>query len=124
MIPVDIWNPVMPRQPFVQVRIVGSQEIQHAPVFAELIGHKLLGLLTHGPAQILVKIGKRIGVRYETRQLAQLQPLIDEIGHQRSRTRVGQHAPYLPLEHRGLPEFPGDSCIQKLIVGNAAPHKE
>ena len=33
-------------------------------------------------------------------QVAQIQPLIGEVGHQASATRVGQHAPHLFLEHR------------------------
>ena len=31
-----------------------------------------------------------------------MQPLRREVGHQRSRPRVGQHPPHLPLEHRRL----------------------
>ena len=39
-------------------------------------------------------------------EVAQVQPLRREVGHQRSRSRVGEHAPHLLLEHRRLCSVP------------------
>ena len=78
----------------------------------------------HGLAQILIEIRKRIDVRHQACQFAHLQPLIEEIVDQRSRSRIGQHAPHLLLEHGGNFEFSGDGCIQKLVVRYAAPQKK
>ena len=58
------------------------------------------------------------------RQIAQIEPLSGEIIHQRFRTRVGQHAPHLLFEHRGLLQFSLIGRVQQFIVGDAAPQEE
>ena len=53
-----------------------------------------------------------------------MQPLRGEVVDERPRSRVGQHAPDLPLEDRRLVQLAGDRHVQQLIVRNAAPQEE
>ena len=43
---------------------------------------------------------------------------------QRSRARVGQHPPHLPLEHRRLVQLAARRHVEQLVVRDAAPEEE
>src|SRR5437867_3439077 len=49
---------------------------------------------------------------------------MDEVARQRHGTRIGEHAPYLPVEHGGLAELPLDAELQELFVGDRVPEEE
>ena len=57
-------------------------------------------------------------------QPAKAEPLIGEVVDERARTRVGQHAPDLLVEHRGVAKLVLRGEVQQLIVRNAAPQEE
>ena len=50
--------------------------------------------------------------------------MIDEIARERHGTRIGQQAPYLPIEHGGRAEFPVDAELQELVIGVRVPEEE
>ena len=51
---VNAGNPVVPRQPFVDERVVRSQKIDDAAIFAQRAGDEQLGLLLEGLEQAFV----------------------------------------------------------------------
>ena len=121
---VDVRNAVVLRQPFVDERVVGAQQIQHAAILAEDAVEEQLGFLPERLTEIVVEVRKQSHVRRDRREVAQVQPLRGEVVHERARPRVGEHPPRLPLEHGRLVEFAGNRHAQQLIVRNAAPEKE
>ncbi len=121
---VDVRDAVMLREPFVDERVVGAQEIERASILAQDALEKELGLLPEGLPEIVVEVRKQPHVRRDRRKIPQLQPLRCEVGHQGSRTLVGEHPPHLPLERRRLMERFGRREVQQLVVWNAAPEEE
>ena len=79
----SVRNPVMPRQPLVDERVIGVQQIQHAAVFAHDALEEQLRLAAHGLAQVVVEIGKVSKSGLIVLQIAQEQPLAGEIVDQR-----------------------------------------
>ena len=74
------------REPFVDKRVIGVQQVQGAAVFAENALEQQFGLALEGLLQF--RIGGARGVLH----FAQEQPLSREIPDQRVGTRVAQHA--------------------------------
>src|SRR6185369_13959433 len=54
------WNSVVPGETFVQERVVGIQQIEHAAIFAEDAFKKQRRLAFEGLAQIVVKVKKHL----------------------------------------------------------------
>ena len=88
----------MPRQAFVEKRIVRADQLDDATVLADLAFDEQLGLLLKGLAQVLVKFREQVGVGHKAAEVAQLQPLTGEVFDQRLRPAVGEHAPNLAFE--------------------------
>ena len=100
---VHAGNAVMPREPFVDERVVGADEIQHAAIFTERARQKQPRLLFEGLQQAVVEVRIRIGIDDDLADAAEVQPLGGEVVDERARgARVGQHAPHLLLERRRL----------------------
>ena len=59
----------MAGQPFVDEGVVGGQQIEDAAIVAELAVKEQLGLALEGLAQVVVELGKQIGVRRMGRTL-------------------------------------------------------
>ena len=66
---------------FVEKGIVRIQQAQHAVVFAQIAFQKKLRFLLKCRAQVLVEFGEGILIRVHVRQIAQIQPLSEEITH-------------------------------------------
>ena len=75
-------------------------------------------------AQVVVEVGKQPEVGLRHRQVAQVEPLAGEVGHQRIRARVRQHAPGLLREHRRVPQAALPGQREELVVRDAAPQEE
>ena len=107
-LPMNVRNSVVPGQSLVHVRVVGIEQIHHAAVFAHDAFEKQLRLAPKRLPQVIVE-STRLGS--STLQLAQVQPLPAEVGRQRLRTRIRQHAQRLLFEHQrdraACPERPG-----------------
>ena len=56
--------------------------------------------------------------------VAQQQPLPDEVLDHGRRPGVGEHAPDVPLEHPGLAQPAPDGVVEQRLVGDAAPQEE
>ena len=110
----------MARQPFVQERVIGVEEVKDAAILAKNAADKKFCLALHGLAEVIVEIGKGAGIRRDGAQVTQEEPLIGETGHKRLRARIGEHALYLPFEFGGCAEIGS----QKFVIGNARPQKK
>src|SRR5437773_1141923 len=85
---------------------------------------KQLGLLTESLPYIVIEVGELSAIRTRICQVAEIQPLASEIGHQRLRASVGQHAAHLPFQYRRLVQFALSRQIEQFVVGNAAPQEK
>ena len=124
---VHAGNPVVARELLVEKRRVRRQQLHDAAVGLQLIVEEQLRLAHERRAQVVVEPGKlRVGIGRQQPDVARLQPLAEEVVHQRgARARIGEHAPHLLIEdaaHRC--SLPANRQIEQLIVGNAAPEKE
>ena len=115
---------VVPGQPLVQERVVGGDQVEGAAVLAQDALEEQLRLAAEGPAQGLVEVGEDDEVGRDRGQVAQVQPLGREVGDQRRRPPVGEHAPHLGLEHRGVAQLAAGRGLDQLVVGQAAPEEE
>ena len=115
----------MPREPFVDERVVGAQKIQHAAILAERARQKQPRLLFERLQQTLIEVWIEIRMNDDFAHPAQVQPLSGKVVDERTRrARIGQHAPYLLLEDGGLRQLPALGCIDQALIGNAVPQEE
>ena len=92
----------MLRQPLVDERVVGVQQVEHAAILAHDAVEEQLGLALEGLPQVVVEVGEDEQIGIPVAQLAQEQPLSGEVGDQRLRSRIGEHPPDLPLQDGGI----------------------
>src|SRR5262249_8410368 len=83
-----------------------------------------LGLAPQRVSQRLVEVREQDLVGMFRVDVAQEQPLRREIGDERLRSRVGEHAPHLCIEYFRIFQTPGDRGIEQLVIRNAAPQEE
>ena len=102
----------MAGQSFVHKRIVRIQQTQHAPVFTHDAGEQQLGLPAERLAEVLVEIREHQKIRRHLVQVAKLQPLAGESGHQRLGPFIGDHASNLRLQHLRFVKPIGDRETQ------------
>ncbi len=114
----------MLRQPLVDERVVRRQQIHHVAIFLHHALEEQLGLALEGLPQVVVEIRERGFVRQHALHVAQEQPLLGEIIHQRFGFRIGQHAPHFAIQHRRIFQLALRRHVQQLIVGNAAPQEK
>ena len=114
----------MTGQPLVHERIVRGQQIQRTSVVAHDAGKEQFGFPTECLAQVVVEIREHQKVRRDFVQIAKLEPLPGEFGHQGIGPFVHDHATDLSFEHARLAQSAGDRQVQQFIVRNAAPQEE
>jgi len=86
---LDTRNPVVASQCLVHESVIGVEQIHHVAVLAKDAFEKQFGLAAKRLPQIIVK-STRLGT--SVLQFAQIQPLPAEIGRQRFRAWIRQHA--------------------------------
>ena len=121
---VDPADAVVPRQPFVDERVVRAQQLEEAPVLAEGALDEQLGLAAECLAQVLVELGIVGRLALLGIEVAQTQPLAREVVDERLRAGVGEQPAGLPLQFRRLVEPPVGRRLQQLVVRDAAPQEE
>jgi hypothetical protein len=114
----------VPGQPFVDERVVRSQQVEDAVVFGHDAAEKHFRLTPERLPQVVVEVREHPGVRARGRQVSQIQPLARKVRDQRIRTTVGQHPLHLLFQHRRLVQRPADGQAEQFLVWNAAPEKE
>ena len=94
----DAGQPIVGRQSLVDEGVVGSEQIDQAPIFADDAAKQEFRLATHRPVQVLVPVREQVDVGVRVPQILQVQPVGGEVGGQRVGPRVGQHAPHLAFQ--------------------------
>ena len=85
---VDIRNPIVLCQAFVEERVVCIQQVHKRVVFRNHAFEEKLRLLLKRRPQVFVPIGKLGWIRRQHRHVAQLEPLSEEVADQRLRARI------------------------------------
>ena len=119
--PADVGDPVVPREPLVDEREVGVDQIQDAAILADDGLEQQFRLAPEGVAEVAVEL---LRCRRHVVELPQLQPLSGQIVDERRGRGIRQHAPRLLLEHRGIGEPALCRQPQQLLVRDAAPEEE
>ena len=99
---VDAGDIIVARKPLVDEGIVGAQQLKQAPVRTDLIVDEQLCLTLEGLPQVLVELRKSGGIGIDSVEIAQIEPLADEVLDEGARTGVGHHPLYLLLKYAGL----------------------
>ena len=75
----DIRNAVVPGEAFVHIRVVRGQQVEHASILPENASGKQLRFAPESLPQVFVEIGVFPGIGQHRREIAQEQPLPDEV---------------------------------------------
>ena len=123
---VDARESVVPRQPLVDERVVGAQQIRARcdPRAACCATNSSVSCLK---ASSRLSSKSRIEIRMDDHfvDAPQVQPLRGEVVDERvGGARIGQHPPHLLLEHRRLGQLAALGQVEQALVGNAAPQEE
>src|SRR3989442_9288559 len=92
MTPVHVRDLIMARQPLVDERVVGRQELDDAAIAADLAGKEHFRLSPECLAEVLVEIRKQIRARRSPGQRAERQPLTHKVLDEPAGAPVGQHS--------------------------------
>ncbi len=115
----------MPREPFVDKRIVGAQEIDDAAILADRAADEQLRFTLEGLQQAEVVVGIPILIDDHFLDAAQIQPLRGEIVDERiARARIAQHPPHLTRERRRIRQLPALRQREQPIIRDTAPDEE
>ncbi len=119
-----VRDAVVPREPFVDERVVRRQQLADRPVLTHLAFEKQPRLLLERRPEVVVEGREPRRVRPDARHVAQIEPLLEEVADQRVGAPVREHAPHLPVEHGRLTQRAVRRDTQQLVVGDAAPQEE
>src|SRR2546422_10718659 len=103
MIAVHSRNAIMPREPFVDERVVRIQQIQSAPVLTHDACEQQFGFAAERLPEVIVEVWKQQQIRFHTVQVPELEPLPRESGYNRGGARVRDNPQHLSFEHTTLP---------------------
>jgi hypothetical protein len=108
-------------EPFIEERVVRSNQREHAAVVAQHAVEEQLGFFTEGLSKVIVKVPENSGAGSQSINVAKPQPLTGEVRREVERAAIGEHSTDLLLKLRGLAEFAANRSVEQFIVGNAAP---
>ena len=114
----------MPRQSIVHERVVGTEQIEKAAILTQHAFEEEVCLSGKRGPQVFIKIWKRRGVGQHGIDVAQIQPLADEVGYQRLRAGISEHARDLPFQRDAVPQSATFGQIEELVIGIAAPEEK
>ncbi len=113
----------MPRQAFINERVIRPQEIENVAVFAYDAVEEQRGLAPHGQQQCVVEVGIREDIRLRVAQITQIEPLAGEVPRECFGPPVRQHAQYLFPQNAGILQTAFGGEIEQFVVGRAAPEE-
>ena len=120
---IDVLHAVVLGQPLIEIGVVGRQHLENAAVLAHDARKEQPGFVAERLSQLLVeRKDHRVGLH--GLDVAQVQPLPGEIGHEGVRTAILQHPANLPFEHRRIAQPAAGRKVQQVVVRNAAPQEE
>ena len=121
--PVDVLHAVMLSQPLIEIGVVGRQHVENAAVLAHDARKEQPGFVAERLSQLLVeRKDHRVGLH--RLDVAQVQPLPGEVGHEGVRTAILQHPANLSFEHHRVAQPAAGRKVQQLVVRNTAPQEE
>ena len=121
---VNVRDAVVPGEPLVHERVVRIQEVEHRSILAHDALEEHLRFALETLAQVVVEVGEHRDIGVGVLQIAKIEPLVREVGDERARFRIGEHAARLLLEHGGLVQLAIDRQLQQLIVRDRRPEEE
>ena len=114
----------MPRQSLVQECVVGTQQIEKAAILAQHAFEEEVRFSGKRGPEVFIEVWKRRRVGQDHLDVAQIQPLADEIGYERLCAEIRQHARDLSLQHGALFQSTALTQIEKLVIGAATPEEK
>ena len=121
---VDAGNPVVPGELLVQVRVVRPEQLRNRPVLAHLALEEQLRLAHHRGPQRIVESGEQRAVGILRVDVADLQPLPDEVVQEPRGAAIGEHAPDLVGEDSRIAEAAARGQVEQFVVRDALPEEE
>ena len=121
---VDTGNAVVGGESLVDERVIGAEQLDDTAIAPHDAFDEQLRLSCEGRSEILVERRERDRVRCHVRDVAQQEPLPNEVVDQRRRPSVGQHPTHLLLENRRVAELAPDREVEQLAVRDTAPQKK
>ena len=112
----NVGNSVVSRQPFVDERVIGVQEIHDVAVFVEDAADKQFHFLSESRLQAIVEVREKNGVRIDLVEIAHAQPLKREVRDQRFGPRIGEHAAHLLFQHDRIAQSSFHCEIEQRLV--------
>ena len=112
------------RQPFIEERIVGRQQLLHVLVFKQDAPQEEVDFGREILAQLGVEFGEELLVPLEFVDLEEVEPAEREIRHQRLGLRSGQHTPHLGVQYAGTSQLALVRKLEQFIVGGPLPQEE
>ena len=105
-----VGDAVVQRDALVEERVLRSQQIDDAAVFPEdAVGEqRQLGAEIRARIASAGRIREHRRVRHDLVEALHVEPLVHEVARQRHRTRIGEHALHLLVEHGGIAELAVD----------------
>ena len=93
---LDVRDAVVPREPLVDERVVGAQQVERAAVLAhDARRRRARSRAASACAQRVVEVRETALHRHRRLEVAQIQPLAGEVRDERVGARVRQHPPHL-----------------------------
>ncbi len=114
----------MLREPFVDERVIGREQVEDAAVLVNDAAEEQLDLAPESFAQRAIEVREQIHDGLAGLHAAHVQPLPREVLDERVRARVRDHPLDLLLEHRGVVQAPFGGELNQLLVRDAAPQEE
>ena len=120
----DRGDAIVPREPFVEERVVGREQVADVSIVRQHARDERLELDGHIPPQQLVEGGKQIRIGLHLRELVRIQPLDREVAHQARGARVVQHPKRLGSEHGWVAQPARSRNLEQRLVWPLTPKKE
>ena len=107
---------------FVEVGVVGAEEVEGGAVFANEAIDEEAGFGLEGGGEGGVEIGEELFVGFDGLEGAEAEPLGGEVVHEGGGARVGEHAADFAFEGLGVVQIGGG--VEEGFVGDGAPEEE
>ena len=121
---VNAGNAVVLGQSLVDEGVVSAKQVDDTAIVPHDALDEQLRLSCEGRPESLVERREGDRVRCHVRNVAEQEPLPDEVIDQRRRPAVSQHPTHLLLEDRGVLQFAPPREVEQLVVRDTAPQKE
>src|SRR6185369_8614503 len=124
LIAVNAGDAVVPRQPFVDERVIRRQKIEDAAVFADDAREQQFGLMPHRLTEVVVKVRESLRIANDVFEVSQIEPLAGKVLDERVRLGVREQPAHLRRSHQRIAQATSLREAEEPVVGNAVPEKE